>query len=76
MRLHARLFGFATRFSGLWDAEKELALRESARKDVLAAFNAAEAERKPPVSELFTDVYHDVCLSLVKVVVVVVVGNK
>ena len=48
----------------MWDAEKELALRESARKDVLAAFNAAEAERKPPVSELFTDVYHDVCLGI------------
>jgi 2-oxoisovalerate dehydrogenase E1 component alpha subunit len=42
---------------GLWDADKEVAAREAARKEVLDAFNAAEATRKPPVSELFTDCY-------------------
>ena len=42
---------------GLWDAAKETAARDQARKDVLGAFNAAEATKKPAVEELFTDVY-------------------
>ena len=48
-------------FIGLWDSEKEVELRDSARVEVLASFNAAEAQRKPPVSEMFTDVYDVVC---------------
>ena len=36
-----------------------------ARKDVLGAFNAAEATKKPSISELFTDVYDQVCNFLV-----------
>jgi 2-oxoisovalerate dehydrogenase E1 component alpha subunit len=42
---------------GLWDSDKEVQLREGARRDVLAAFNAAEAQRKPPVADLFSDCY-------------------
>jgi len=45
---------------GLWDEAKEKEWKETARKEVMAAFSAAEKKLKPKVSEMFTDVYHDV----------------
>ena len=44
---------------GLWDEEKEKELRSAIRRDVLNAFDAAEKERKGPLSEMFTDVYEE-----------------
>ena len=49
-----------------WDSNKESLLREIARKDVLEAFNQAENVKKPPVSELFADVYDDIPVHLQK----------
>lgn len=46
---------------GVWNAEKEAAARDAAKKEVLDAFNKAEAVKKPSVDELFTDVYDKVC---------------
>eukprot|EP00742_Colponemidia_sp_Colp-10_P002759 GILJ01002949.1.p1 GENE.GILJ01002949.1~~GILJ01002949.1.p1 ORF type:complete len:437 (+),score=55.28 GILJ01002949.1:63-1373(+) len=40
-----------------WDAEKEAQLRTQARRDVLHALETAEAAPKPPITELFSDVY-------------------
>ncbi|KAI9669764.1 MAG: hypothetical protein M1829_005019 [Trizodia sp. TS-e1964] len=42
---------------GLWDAQRDAEARAGIRADVLAAFNAAEKEKKPPLRCLFTDVY-------------------
>ncbi|KAL9101479.1 MAG: hypothetical protein Q9187_009244, partial [Circinaria calcarea] len=44
----------------LWDEEQEKATRSAIRKEVLRAFAAAEGEKKPPLRELFTDVYEEV----------------
>lgn len=44
----------------LWDEEQEKATRSAIRKEVLKAFAAAEGENKPPLRELFTDVYEEV----------------
>ena len=45
---------------GLWDEEKEREARSSVRREVLKAFAAAEKEKKPPLREMFTDVYEEV----------------
>ena len=45
---------------GIWDEEKEREARSRIRKDVLKAFAEAEKELKPPLRELFTDVYEEV----------------
>lgn len=45
---------------GLWDGEKEAQLKLQCRKDVLKAMTAAEQELKPPVTDLFTDVYDEI----------------
>lgn len=45
---------------GLWDSDKEMELRRTARADVLEAMGKAEQEPFPPASELFTDVYDDI----------------
>ena len=45
---------------GLWDEEKEREARSAIRKDVLAAFAAAEREKKAPLRSLFEDVYEEV----------------
>lgn len=42
---------------GLWDEAKEQEARSRIRKDLLAAFAAAEKEKKPPLREMFGDVY-------------------
>lgn len=44
---------------GLWDAQKEKELRDSVRKDVLTAFSKAESLKKPPIEEMFNDVYNE-----------------
>ncbi|KAI9230519.1 MAG: 2-oxoisovalerate dehydrogenase alpha subunit [Piptocephalis tieghemiana] len=40
-----------------WSPEEEKSTREEIRKAVLAEFSKAEGRAKPPISELFTDVY-------------------
>mmetsp|Transcript_28237 Transcript_28237/g.79702 ORF Transcript_28237/g.79702 Transcript_28237/m.79702 type:complete len:313 (-) Transcript_28237:251-1189(-) len=42
---------------GWWDEDQEQLLRQSARREVLNALDEAEAVGKPPLSEMFTDVY-------------------
>lgn len=44
---------------GLWDEDKEKEERTNIRKEVLKEFNAAEKEKRPPLKELFTDVYEE-----------------
>jgi len=41
----------------LWDDEKDKALWTNARKEILAAIKQAENELKPPLDDLFNDVY-------------------
>lgn len=51
-RLYSYLVG-----KGWWSPEQDAALRKRARADVLDALKRAEQEKKPPISELFNDVY-------------------
>lgn len=51
------LCGRSQEANGLWDDKAEAALRTETRKRVVEAFAKAEKRPKPPVSELFTDVY-------------------
>ena len=44
---------------GIWNDQKEKELRSLTRKEILQAFNEAEKEMKPPLRELFTDVYEE-----------------
>ena len=44
---------------GLWNEAKEKETRSSIRQEILKAFNAAEAEKKGPLMNLFTDVYEE-----------------
>ena len=44
---------------GLWDDEKEKDSRSQIRKDILKAFADAEKEKKPPLRDIFTDVYEE-----------------
>ena len=44
---------------GMWNEEKEKEARSGIRKDVLKAFGDAEREKKPPLREIFTDVYEE-----------------
>ena len=44
---------------GWWNEENEKSFRKKARADVLEAFTKAEKYKKPPVSDLFTDVYDE-----------------
>ncbi|KAL3895062.1 MAG: hypothetical protein SGCHY_004919 [Lobulomycetales sp.] len=43
--------------AGIWDEAMEQDFRKQTRKDVLQAFNDAEKLEKPPVEEMFNDVY-------------------
>lgn len=45
---------------GLWDAEKEKAVSSAAKEEMLQAMKSGETKKKPPLRELFTDVYSDV----------------
>jgi 2-oxoisovalerate dehydrogenase E1 component alpha subunit len=44
---------------GAWDEEKEKIARSGIRKEILKAFKAAEEEKRPPIREMFTDVYEE-----------------
>ncbi|KAI9834063.1 MAG: hypothetical protein M1819_003348 [Sarea resinae] len=44
---------------GIWNEEMEKEARVRIRKDVLKAFAAAEKEKKPPLREMFLDVYEE-----------------
>ena len=44
---------------GLWDDGKENEAREGLRRDVMKAFKGGEEEKKPPIRELFTDIYEE-----------------
>ncbi|KAL7274312.1 hypothetical protein RUND412_002783 [Rhizina undulata] len=40
-----------------WSAEEDTALRNQVRKEILQAFSKAEKEKKPPIRDLFMDVF-------------------
>jgi len=42
---------------GAWDAGREEALKEKAREDITQAIKAGEAKKRPPLRDLFTDMY-------------------
>lgn len=44
---------------GLWNDELEKETKSTARKAVLTAIKAAEVRPRPPISDLFTDVYSE-----------------
>ncbi len=44
---------------GAWDEVQEAETRNAARQEVLAALNEAEMAKKPPISQLFEDVYDE-----------------
>ncbi|KAI9209376.1 thiamine diphosphate-binding protein [Polychytrium aggregatum] len=44
---------------GWWDNEKEAAFKKSSRAEILAAFARAEKQKKPPIENMFTDVYDE-----------------
>jgi len=46
----------------LWDDEKEKQARISIRAAVMAAFQRAEREKRPPIRSMFEDVYEEVTL--------------
>lgn len=45
--------------ASLWDDNAEKECRTRVRKEVLAAFKAAEEEKKPPIRCMFEDVYEE-----------------
>eukprot|EP00913_Durusdinium_trenchii_P031702 g29688.t1 len=44
---------------GMWSDEKEKAIASAARDEMLQAMKSGETKKKPPLRELFTDVYTD-----------------
>mmetsp|Transcript_19050 Transcript_19050/g.38512 ORF Transcript_19050/g.38512 Transcript_19050/m.38512 type:complete len:119 (+) Transcript_19050:152-508(+) len=52
MRLHLEA-------RGAWDSDKEAAMRQAMKKQVVACLNEAERAPKPPIGDLFTDVYQE-----------------
>ena len=44
---------------GLWNEEAETTAKKSVMKDIMAAFGRAEKAKKPPISDMFTDVYDE-----------------
>lgn len=44
---------------GWWNEDQEKDARSSIRKEVLAAFNRAEKEKRPPIRKMFEDVYEE-----------------
>jgi 2-oxoisovalerate dehydrogenase E1 component alpha subunit len=49
---------------GLWDKQRDEKLHADSRQAVLAAMRVAEAAKKPPIDDLFRDVYDQVPLHL------------
>ncbi|KAI9886103.1 MAG: hypothetical protein M1823_002121 [Watsoniomyces obsoletus] len=55
----ARLRKYLAR-QGIWDDERDREARKQIRGEVLTAFNRAEkVQKKPPLKEMFTDVYEE-----------------
>lgn len=44
---------------GMWNEEKEKAIASAAKEEMIQAMKSGEAKKKPPLRELFTDVYTD-----------------
>ena len=42
-----------------WSADEDTALRANLRKEILQAFSKAEKAKKPPIKDLFTDIYEE-----------------
>ena len=42
---------------GWWDEARDAAARQAARREVIAALEAAQRAPKPPLSDMFNDVY-------------------
>jgi 2-oxoisovalerate dehydrogenase E1 component alpha subunit len=42
---------------GWWSSESESDFKKKTRKEILKAFSEAEKLKKPPVKDMFTDVY-------------------
>eukprot|EP00058_Branchiostoma_floridae_P008223 XP_002593711.1 hypothetical protein BRAFLDRAFT_64002 [Branchiostoma floridae] len=51
---------------GWWDTEQEADYREAAKQQVMEAFRVGEVRKKPPLSDLLTDVYDTMEPHLVK----------
>lgn len=49
---------------GLWDADQQLQLADTTRRQVMKLLLKAEAVRKPPISQMFTDVYKEMPVHL------------
>ncbi|MCJ1483289.1 hypothetical protein MMC06_003456 [Schaereria dolodes] len=45
--------------NGIWNEDLERETRSNIRKDILKAFSAAEKEKKPPLRDMFTDIYEE-----------------
>mmetsp|Transcript_10879 Transcript_10879/g.16219 ORF Transcript_10879/g.16219 Transcript_10879/m.16219 type:complete len:425 (-) Transcript_10879:246-1520(-) len=45
---------------GEWDSEQEAEMQRFYRKDCIACLQNAVKQKLPPLSQLFTDVYHDI----------------
>jgi 2-oxoisovalerate dehydrogenase E1 component alpha subunit len=52
--------GLYLRKRGLWSDEQQVELSSQARKNILDGMKLAEGAKKPPFSEMFTDVYDDI----------------
>jgi len=50
----------------LWNNEEESLFRTSIRTDILTAFSRAEKQKKPPVAEMFHDVYQEMPWNLME----------
>lgn len=50
----------------IWDEEKEKAYRSESRAKIIESFARAEKRAKPPVEELFNDVYDELTPNLIK----------
>jgi len=44
---------------GLWSDDQEQETRATLRKEILKEFSAAEREKRPPLKDMFTDVYQE-----------------
>lgn len=53
-----RVFNYLVK-RGWWDLKQDAELKKKQRTEVLRAFNDAEKRKKPPVGDLFTDVYDE-----------------
>jgi 2-oxoisovalerate dehydrogenase E1 component beta subunit len=52
-------WGAYLRSQGAWDDAKEAAIKEEAKKEIMTAFKAGEAKKRPPLEDMFTDMYDE-----------------